>query len=263
MRTLRALLLSAATLLTISTMSAALAADIGLSPARISLSVPPGGTTSAEVTLFSNSSSSVPLTVSVGDWVQASDGKLSFLPEGAAPHSASNWLVPSVSTLSVAPGGMTTVRVTVNVPNDSSLAGTYQSIVYFATQPKATSSVRGAKFVTRQRLGLIVYVTVAGTATKGSTLSDMYRDGKTLKVVVGNKGNSLMRATGKVEIRDATGKTVATLPIEDEAVMRESDREIALALPKDLAPGYYVALALIQDSRGGSLAGQLPFTLGN
>ena len=170
--------------------------------------------------------------------------------------------MPSVSTLTVAPGTQTTVRVTVDVPNDSSLAGTYQSVVYFQTEPKVSSG-SGAKFVTRQRLGLIVYVTIAGTATTGSALSDMYLDGKTLKVVVNNQGNTLMRATGQVEIRDATGKTVATLPVQDQPVMRQSDGEIDLSLPKDLAPGYYVALALIQDSRGGSLAGQLPFQLGN
>lgn len=262
MRSPRALSLSVATLLVLSTMSAALAADIGLSPARLALTVPPGGTTSAEVTVFSSSSASVPLTVSVGDWVQGSDGKVSFLPAGTAPHSATSWVVPSVSALTVAPNSQSTVRVTVDVPNDSSLAGTYQSVVYFQTEPKVSNGP-GAKFVTRQRLGLIVYVTVAGTATNGSALSDMYLDGKTLKVVVNNEGNTVMRATGQVEIRDATGKTVATLPVQDQPVMRQSDGAIDLTLPKDLAPGYYVALALIQDSRGGSLAGQLPFQLGN
>ncbi len=45
-------------------------------------------------------------------------------------------------------------------------------------------------------------------------------------------------------------------------ILRESQRTVSLALPDDLAPGFYVALAVIDDSRGGSVVGQLPFQNG-
>jgi hypothetical protein len=154
------------------------------------------------------------------------------------------------------------VRVSVVVPPDSKLKGTYQTVVFFSTSATPTSG-QGTRFLTKQRLGLIVYVTISSTETKGSALSDMYLDVRKLMVVVANSGNTLMRASGSVEIRDQSGKTVASLPVGDEAVMRNSERDLALSLPKDLAPGYYVALAVIDDSRGGSLVGQLPFQLGN
>lgn len=257
-----ALVASALALLMLVPMSAAIAADIGLSPARMTLTVAPGGSASAESTVFSTSANPVPLTVSLGDWSEGSDGKLRFLPAGSSAYSATPWVTLSSSSLAVAPNGKSSVRVTVQVPDDPSLAGTYQTVVFFTTQPKVGTG-KGAKFVTRQRLGLIVYVNIAGTSTKGSELSDMYVQGKTLTVVLSNTGNSLMRAAGKVELRDASGKTVATLPVNDVPVMRESERDLALPLPANLGGGYYVALAVIDDSRGGSLVGQLPFQLGN
>jgi hypothetical protein len=212
--------------------------------------------------VFSTSTKPVVLTVSTGDWTQDSAGKLTFLPPGAGDYSATPWATLSTSSVEVAPGGTSTVRISFQVPNDPALAGTYQTVVFFETQASPTPT-KGTAILTKQRLGLVVYVTIAGTATKGSKLSDMYLDGKALKLVLSNMGNTLMRATGKVELRDRSGKTVATLPVGNVPVIRGSDRDLALPLPKDLAPGYYVALALIDDSRGGSLVGQLPFQFGN
>ena len=217
---------------------------------------------SGETTVFSTSSNPVTLTVSTGDWTQDSAGRLTFLPPGSSDYSATAWATPSASSLVVPPGGTSTVRISFQVPGDPSLAGTYQTVVFFETQ-SSPSRTKGTSILTKQRLGLVIYVTIAGTAKKGSKLSDMYLDGRDLKLVLANTGNTLMRASGKVELRDRSGKTVATLPVSDVPVMRGSERDLKLALPKDLAPGYYVALALVDDSRGGSLVGQLPFQLGN
>jgi len=259
---LRALRTSASILTLLIAMSAAYAADIGLSPARLSLTAPPGGTVSGQTTVFSTSAHPVGLTVSMGDWTQAADGKLTFLPAGAADHSATPWATLSTTSLVVPPNGNSIVRVTFKVPNDPKLAGTYQTVVFFETQGKP-SSAGSTQLLTKERLGLVVYLTIAGTGTSGSKLSDMYLQGRDLMVVLSNSGNTLMRATGNVEIRDKSGKTVAKMPVRDVPVMRGSERDLTLALPKDLGPGYYVALALIDDSRGGSLVGQLPFQLGN
>jgi len=259
---LRALVTSGLLLTALTTMSAALAADIGLSPARLSLTAAPGATVSAEASVFSTSANPIAVTITMGDWTQSSDGKLTFLPVGSADHSATPWATPSATSLVVPPGGTSTVRISLQVPDDPSLAGTYQTVVFFETEGTPPKN-SGTQFLTKQRLGLVVYVTIAGTGTSGSKLSDMYLDGKDMMLVLDNTGNTLMRASGKVELRDRSGATVATLPVGDVPVMRGSERDLALALPTDLPAGYYVALALIDDSRGGSLVGQLPFQVGN
>lgn len=257
----RALFQGAILFALLTAMSAASAADIGLSPARLSLTAAPGGTVRGETTVFSTSTKPVTLTVSTGDWTQDSSGKLTFLPPGKADFSATPWATLSASSVQVPPGGSSTVGISFKVPDDPSLAGTYQTVVFFETNASPSQS-GGAQLLTKQRLGLVVYLTIAGTGKDGSKLSDMYVDGHDLMVVLTNTGNTLMRASGRVELRNGSGKTVATLPISDVPVMRGSERDLGLSLPKDLAPGYYVALAVINDSRGSSLVGQLPFNLG-
>ncbi len=89
----RLLLAGALTLALLAPMSAASAADIGLSPARLHLRSPPGGTASAEATVFSTQPPPCRCRSRTADWVQDGDGKLSFVPAGSTPYSASPWLV--------------------------------------------------------------------------------------------------------------------------------------------------------------------------
>jgi hypothetical protein len=103
-----------------------------------------------------------------------------------------------------------------------------------------------------------VYVTVTGTERSGSELVDLYQpDEATLAAVVVNTGNTVMRLGGAIEIRDEAGDVVQRLPVPDVPILRESEREVRFALPEDLEPGFYVVLALIEDDRGGLLAGEL------
>jgi len=110
----------------------------------------------------------------------------------------------------------------------------------------------------RQRLGFVLYVTVAGTQQNGSKLSDMYVDGSAIHAIVSNVGNTLMRYTGSIEVRNVSGDTVERVRLPGGPILRESERDIAVKMP-DLPKGYYVLLLLLKDSRGGLLTGQLPY----
>jgi hypothetical protein len=66
-----------------------------------------------------------------------------------------------------------------------------------------------------------------------------------------------MRLAGAVELRDESGAVRYRLEVPDVPVLRESERAVTFDLPAEIEPGLYVALALIEDSRGGVLAGEL------
>lgn len=245
------------TLLTLIAMSAAMAADIGVSPARLSVTLPRGGSATEVVTLTTTAPTNVPLDVSKADWTLSPAGAISFLPAGGTLYSATSWISPESGQVVVPHSGTTSFRFTVTVPPGGDVAGTYHTVLFFTTQA-AVAPGTGAKIASRQRLGLVIYVTIAGTEQNGSTLSDFYRDGKNLTLVIDNTGNTLMRTSGKIEFRDSNGKTVASVDAPDRVVLRGTTIDAAVAIPSALTPGYYVALALIEDSRGGLLAGQLP-----
>ena len=132
-------------------------------------------------------------------------------------------------------------------------------MVFFTVVPPEAQR-DGVGVATTTRVGLTVYVTIAGTERAGSELVDMYQpDDRSLTTVIQNTGNTVMRLGGAVEIRDEAGDVVRRLDVPDVPVLRESERELTFTLPDDLPSGFYVALALIEDSRGGILAGELPF----
>jgi hypothetical protein len=100
---------------------------------------------------------------------------------------------------------------------------------------------------------------VAGTERAGSELVDLYQaDDRTITAVILNTGNTVMRLGGEIQLRDESGVVRHTLEVPNVPVLRESERELTFELPDEVEPGFYVALALIQDSRGGVLAGELP-----
>ena len=56
-------------------------------------------------------------------------------------------------------------------------------------------------------------------------------------------------------------ETKYLIEVPDFPVLRESERELTLPVPESVEPGFYVALALVEDSRGGLLVGELPIDI--
>ena len=209
------------------------------------------------VSLIASNGTAEDLTVSKGDWTQDTNGTVSFLPPGSGTYSSAPWVTLSADSVAVPADGQASYRFTVSVPEDSTLNGTYRTVVFFETRPSA-GAASGSTLRMRQRLGFVLYVTVAGTQQNGSKLSDMYVDGSAIHAIVSNVGNTLMRYTGSIEVRNVSGDTVERVRLPGGPILRESERDIAVKMP-DLPKGYYVLLLLLKDSRGGLLTGQLPY----
>jgi hypothetical protein len=237
-----------------------LANDIGLAPARLELTVAPGATVTETVTVATTAALPQQVSVGTGDWTLDVGGSVVYFPLGTLPTSAAAWLVPEAEALLLEPNATRDFRLTVRIPDDPTLAGTYQAMLFFQVDtPNETGEGVGVQATTR--IALTVYITIAGTERGGAELVDLFVDGDDVVFAVANLGNTVMRLGGFVELRDEEGATLERIAVPNVPVLRESEREVALPLPEGTDPGFYVALALIEDSRGGLLAGELPFTL--
>ncbi|MCA1791578.1 MAG: hypothetical protein LC667_17530 [Thioalkalivibrio sp.] len=235
------------------------AADIGLTPPRLILSAQPGDTVTAVFSVLTSAATEQSVESATSDWFLGVDGELAFVPPGTTPHSAAGWLALESGTFALAPSSSREVRLEVTVPEDAE--GTHHAMVFFTVVPPPTDTP-GVGVTTTTRVGLTVYVTVTGTERSGSELVDLYQpDPTTLAAVVVNTGNTVMRLGGAIELRNEAGDVVHRLPVPDVPVLRESEREVRFDLPDDLEPGFYVVLALIEDDRGGVLAGELPIEI--
>jgi hypothetical protein len=234
------------------------AADIGLSPPRIELVGEHGETVVTTVNVLTTSSGDQQITGATSDWTMNVSGGATFLPAGSVPSGASGWIDLDADEFVLPPRGARAVRLAITIPDDRAVAGTHHAMVFFTVVPPPTET-RGVGVITTARVGLTVYVTVAGTERPGSELADLYQaDDRTITAVILNTGNTVMRLGGEIQLRDEAGEVRYTLEVPDVPVLRESERELTFTLPDEVAPGFYVALALIQDSRGGVLAGELP-----
>jgi len=234
------------------------AADIGVSPGRLDLTVPAGEPFVTTISVLTSAGADQQIASSRGDWTIDPSGRTLFLPPGSTSTSASDWIELDADDFVLPPRSRRVVRLAIDIPDDAGLEGTYQTVLFFTVVPPPTES-RGVGVITTTRVGLIVYVTIAGTERAGSELVDLYQaDDRTITAVILNTGNTVMRLGGEIQLRDEAGAVRHTLEVPDVPVLRESERELTFDLPDDLEPGFYVALALIQDSRGGVLAGELP-----
>ena len=255
---MKTVLLTTALVLSLSAIPAAAAAGIGLSPSRLELHMAAGSSQTETFTIVSGADTREQVAVRTLDWSLTPGGKVLFLQAGQASHSASPWISLQSDSVEVPAGGQVPYRVSVSVPPDANLNGTYRTMVMFQVKVPSPSNASGIGVQTTTAVGGIIYVTITGTEKNGSKLTDMYADGATGHVIVSNVGNTMMRYSGTVDVRDSSGNTVKRVPIGDGAILRESERDIAVKMP-DLPKGYYVLLLLLKDSRGGLLTGQLPY----
>ena len=64
---------------------------------------------------------------------------------------------------------------------------------------------------------------------------------------------------GSVPLVLGGGSNLLLVGAPDVPVLRDSEREVTMELPEDIEPGFYTALALVEDSRSGLLVGDLAF----
>jgi hypothetical protein len=244
-------------LLLLSLVSFAQAADIGLSPPRLEFTVEPGETVTETVTLLTDAVEDQQMQVEVTDFTLDPAGELSTLSAGSLDTSSAPWITPEITDFVLAGGDGRDFRVSITVPDDASLEGTYHAMVFFTVVPPP-SETSGIGVVTTTRIGLTIYVTVASTEKNTSELVDFFQDDdKTMTFAVANTGNTVMRLGGQIELRNEAGETKYVVEVPDVPVLRESERDVTLDLPAEMEPGFYVALALIKDSRSGLLVGEL------
>jgi len=180
---------------------------MAVAPMKLRLTLAPGESRTEALEVYNNGDEPVRVMTTVEDWTTTPDGGVDLLPRGTLARSASAWARTDLSDFTVPPHGMRVVRVTATLPDTA--RGSYWTIVFFEGQGEMHRAKLGLG--TRVRLGTTVYLTAAGTESRGSTITEMavqpgaHRDTLELVAQVANRGNVHFYPTGWFQVTGPTG----------------------------------------------------------
>jgi hypothetical protein len=157
------------------------AAAISVSPVRIRLT----GSASRTITITNAGSTAASVDARPASFVLDPRGKPMVAPQ---PLHAAGWLRLRPRLLVLGPGGTAAVTVSSSVPSDAS-PGDHPALVLLTTQPP-----RAAGVAVRMRIGVAVFVRVAGRIEHRLEIGALRVRRRALEVVVVNRGNVVERA---------------------------------------------------------------------
>lgn len=213
--------------------------DLALSPPRLELNVSPGSVANAQVRLY-NDGNEDNISTSFEDFTLFPDGSIVYLPAGSDFYSLCEHMNVLPASLSLQHDENAEVTVQVSMPEDAE--GTYHCVVFFETSPRPGEQ-GGVQVLTTGKIGLIVYATAS--PQYDAQITEIDATAESVRLVVENYGNALMRPSGSLQILNAAGEQVERVEISSFPLLRDGFRELELAMP-ELDPGRYVVFASLQ-----------------
>ncbi|WP_104992339.1 hypothetical protein [Deinococcus sp. NW-56] len=228
---------------------------IGVDPITRHYTVTPGQTVTQVLNIYNPNKTALRLKVAVYlmDMNISEVGESEFVPVGSVKESSGPWTTVSPSELDL--GGQETkqVRYTIQVPANAA-PGTHWAVLMFEGQePAAVPGKTLASF--RLRVGHTMYVHVQPMTTAGSVTGIFENVPKTdtgayeLAVQYTNSGNSAVAVQGRVELRDAAGTLVATLPLDIAVALPGRSLLLRSAWAGPVPKGQYTALVILNNGQ--------------
>lgn len=226
----------------------------------------PGQTLTLDLKVHNVGVRPVRVRVSLGDWTYDPLGNIQFLPPGTLKESASRFAAFSPGELSLAAKTSGTLTYTLTLPKELA-PGSYWGVLFLEGEdPNPPPGVPLAVF--KVRMAHVFYVNIPPIRQGGRILGllstppkapeDPYR----FAIQYQNTGNAAQKLSGRFEVRDQGGRTVAQVEVEEVVVLPGVVRVLPVTLVGPLPPGNYTALAVLNyGDPAKDVAADLPFTL--
>jgi hypothetical protein len=197
------------------------------------------------------------LVSSLADWNITDNGEFKIYPANSQPHSACPWIIYSPAQMTVMPGKVNSIRVTIAVPKETP-PGEYLAMLL--VQPRAASLKfldNSNNIMVNFRLGAIIYVMVPSLTSKGclkELTASANENGVTVMPTLSNQGNSHLRPTHSIRIEDQAGKTVVNWPTRESTVLLGGAQMCpSLFINQSLPAGKYRVTYRIDFNDGGNV----------
>jgi hypothetical protein len=221
---------------------------VGLAPARFELPMLPGTEKTVVVNIIYNAGSAEAkpfrLVAGLGDWTILNNGQVDYYKAGTTPNSAASWIIYSPGEVTIMPGKVHPVRVTISVPKDAE-PGDHTAALFVESRPDNLKLDEDRKqVVVRFRLAALFYIMVPRLTREGS-LQGLKAEAREQGIIViptlKNEGNSHIRPVHSVSIVDREGTVVAEYAeSESLPVLAREELSRPLIIEKRIPPGEYL-----------------------
>jgi P pilus assembly chaperone PapD len=246
----------------------AAAAQISVDELEVFLRPGRGAASTGSLRVTNDTDKPVQAFVEIQDWDRDDRGANRFFPSGSVAQSCKDRVKVFPMTLRLEPKRSETMRVSFE---GDSTANCWSIVFIQANEPRPELKKSAITYIIRT--GVKVYVEPANAKRDGA-IEDvrvgMRRqlpasggkdsiDVREVQVTFHNMGDAHLRTHGSIELRKSDNSVAGKLEIQEFPSVPGSIRKISLPLPKDLAPGAYVALALLDYGGQEIAAGQAEF----
>ncbi|BAS25953.1 hypothetical protein LIP_0096 [Limnochorda pilosa] len=233
------------------------AAAIRVDQLEVHLEVPAGETEAGTLVVTNQRDSAERIRIYVQDWRRDEQGQHQFLEPGSMERSASGWIRLTPTEFTLGPGESRTVRYSFAVPEGAS--GSYWTVVFVQGEPRPVPG-GGTQIRVASRVGVKFYEQVPGSGEGRGKITGLEADGSgsfTAAVRFTNEGDLPLTPQGWVEIRGASGETVARYDVEAFPVLPGDQRLLTVSDPaRKLEPGTYLVLAVLDYGGATRVGGQ-------
>jgi P pilus assembly chaperone PapD len=248
----------------------AAAAQLSVDELEVFLRPGHGAGSTGALRVTNDSDKPVQAFIEIQDWDRDEKGGNRFFPSGSVAQSCKDRVKVFPMTLRLEPRRSETMRVSFD---GDSTANCWSIVFIQASEPRPELKKSAITYVIRT--GVKVYVEPASAKRDGEIEEvrvAMARrlpagagkdsvDVREVQITFHNMGEAHLRTHGSVELRKSDNSLAGKLEIPEFPSVPGAVRRISLPLPKDLAPGAYVALALLDFSGQEIAAGQADFAV--
>lgn len=226
-------------------LSQAIEPSLTLGPGKIEVELIPGGQITKNIFVTNNLGREAIFDLSFEDIeaLPAKDGGVKFLGQATGQFSLKNYLNVPEQSFVLANGEKKTIPVTVTLPNQAPVGSLHGAILL---TPRVSNQSAGPQ--TRPRLGLLVFVKVAGERQESGSLVGFTKDhfiyvgsqSAIFSLLFKNQGNTYVNPYGLITLKPLFWGATKNLVIKPWFVLPQSSRSRALIAPK-LGAGIYQA----------------------
>lgn len=248
---------------------------IAIGPPRVYFTIGPGQSQTEKI-LVSNPSKdyTLELGISLEDWEYNERGDNIIHPAGTLSTSCAAWVSVQEAFFSLGPGESREIEIQMTVPLDHAPDGTAASTppvrtaMLYVTQlnPRDGVDETGANIRIAVRSGIKLYQRMPGPVQPSIDITNFRledeNDEKHLSLHYVNNGSIWADGVINIELLNQQTGAKITIPEVRYYSMPGDNRIQAIPLPADLAPGSYIATAIVDygDSRSVQIA-ELEFNL--